>query len=246
MRSRSRLGPRQANAVDQRLWAAIPPARVTTTGKEHSPARRSRFARRRRPVPSTRRSRPTPCPPGAAVPIMPCRPRPGRRDPWASSTTRRQVERVLGAVPWGRSTGRAARRSMTPTLSLLPVAYQSPNHFVAGSPCGWRPASRRPTGRRRPDRVGSGGARPPNPATAPTPPPPVLLADNAVAMRAALRGLPEDNGLPLLGRTAAGWVIERAREAAAVAGRGGQRPGCSAASPHRSCRAVVRPALGSR
>jgi hypothetical protein len=90
-------------------------------------------------------------------------------------------------------------------MSLLSVAYQSPNHFVAGSPSGWRPASRRPTGRSPTARPGrSGGARPPNPATDPTPPPPVLLADDAVAMRAALRGLLEDNGLPVIGEAADG------------------------------------------
>jgi CheY-like chemotaxis protein len=44
----------------------------------------------------------------------------------------------------------------------------------------------------------------PNPAAAPTPPPRVLIADDAVAMRAALRGLLEDHGLPVIGEAADG------------------------------------------
>jgi len=44
----------------------------------------------------------------------------------------------------------------------------------------------------------------PNPAAAPTPPPQGLIADDAVAMRAALRGLLEDHGLPVIGEATDG------------------------------------------
>jgi CheY-like chemotaxis protein len=44
----------------------------------------------------------------------------------------------------------------------------------------------------------------PNPETAPSPPPRVLIADDAPAMRAALRGLLEDHGLPVIGEAADG------------------------------------------
>jgi hypothetical protein len=44
----------------------------------------------------------------------------------------------------------------------------------------------------------------PNPAAEPTPPPRVLIADDVPAMRAALRGLLEDNGLPVIGEAADG------------------------------------------
>jgi CheY-like chemotaxis protein len=44
----------------------------------------------------------------------------------------------------------------------------------------------------------------PNPTAASTPPPRVLIADDAPAMRAALRGLLEDHGLPVIGEAADG------------------------------------------
>jgi CheY-like chemotaxis protein len=44
----------------------------------------------------------------------------------------------------------------------------------------------------------------PNPEAAPAPPPRVLIADDAPAMRAALRGLLEDHGLPVIGEAADG------------------------------------------
>ena len=44
----------------------------------------------------------------------------------------------------------------------------------------------------------------PNPAAEPTPPPRVLIADDAPAMRAALRGLLEDHDLPVIGEAADG------------------------------------------
>jgi DNA-binding NarL/FixJ family response regulator len=44
----------------------------------------------------------------------------------------------------------------------------------------------------------------PNRETAPSPPPRVLIADDAPAMRAALRGLLEDHGLPVIGEAADG------------------------------------------
>jgi len=158
-----RQGPRhralqQPGRIALVWWLRLGPRHGSSGGCPWD--RRSRSARRRRPAPSTGRSRPSPCPPGCAVLMMPRRARSGRRDPWASLTTCRRVERVLGAVPWGRSTGRSARRSMRPTLSLLLVAHQSPNHVVADSPCGWRPASRRPTDRSPTARPGTIRRRP--------------------------------------------------------------------------------------
>jgi CheY-like chemotaxis protein len=44
----------------------------------------------------------------------------------------------------------------------------------------------------------------PNPAAEATPPPRVLIVDDAPAMRAALRGLLEDHGLPVIGEAADG------------------------------------------
>jgi CheY-like chemotaxis protein len=44
----------------------------------------------------------------------------------------------------------------------------------------------------------------PTPAAEPAPPPRVLIADDAPAMRAALRGLLEDHGLPIIGEAADG------------------------------------------
>jgi CheY-like chemotaxis protein len=44
----------------------------------------------------------------------------------------------------------------------------------------------------------------PNPTAAPAPPPRVLIVDDAAAMRAALRGLLEDHGLPVIGEAADG------------------------------------------
>lgn len=44
----------------------------------------------------------------------------------------------------------------------------------------------------------------PIPTAAPTPPPRVLIADDAPAMRTALRGLLEDHGLPVIGEAADG------------------------------------------
>ncbi len=44
----------------------------------------------------------------------------------------------------------------------------------------------------------------PNPTAAPAPPPRVLIADDAPAMRTAVRGLLEDHGLPVIGEAADG------------------------------------------
>jgi CheY-like chemotaxis protein len=44
----------------------------------------------------------------------------------------------------------------------------------------------------------------PNPAASPTRPPRVLIMDDAAAMRAAVRGLLEDHGLPVIGEAADG------------------------------------------
>jgi CheY-like chemotaxis protein len=58
---------------------------------------------------------------------------------------------------------------------------------VAGGPTGYDP-----------------GVQQPNRAARPTAPPRVLIADDAPAMRAALRGLLEDHGLPVIGEAADG------------------------------------------
>ncbi len=48
------------------------------------------------------------------------------------------------------------------------------------------------------------GVQQPHPAAKPTPPPRVLIADDAPAMRVALRGLLEDHGLPVIGEAVDG------------------------------------------
>jgi CheY-like chemotaxis protein len=65
------------------------------------------------------------------------------------------------------------------------------------------PAADRPVAE---DRAGYDPAvyQQPNPVTEATPPPRVLIVDDAPAMRAALRGLLEDNGLPVIGEAADG------------------------------------------
>jgi CheY-like chemotaxis protein len=69
----------------------------------------------------------------------------------------------------------------------IPTRPPAPGGPVAGGPTGYDP-----------------GVQQPNRTARPTAPPRVLIADDAPAMRAALRGLLEDNGLPVIGEAADG------------------------------------------
>ncbi len=94
---------------------------------------------------------------------------------------------------------RALDRVIATLLRLDPVSVAATHHQhrprdadaslgpAADSATGYDPTVQRPT-----------------PAAEPTPPPRVLIADDAPAMRAALRGLLEDHDLPVIGEAADG------------------------------------------
>jgi CheY-like chemotaxis protein len=81
-------------------------------------------------------------------------------------------------------------------LGSVTVAGQQPDPAALTAPGG--PAGDDPTG------YHLAVQQQPNPAAVSTPPPRVLIADDAPAMRAALRGLLEDHGLPVIGEAADG------------------------------------------
>ncbi len=83
-------------------------------------------------------------------------------------------------------------------LDLVIVAVTSEQPRLTGPPASGGPVAD--------DRAGYHLAvhQQPNPAAEPTPPPRVLIADDAPAMRAALRGLLEDHDLPVIGEAADG------------------------------------------
>jgi len=83
-------------------------------------------------------------------------------------------------------------------LDLVIVAVTSEQPRLTGPPASGGPVAD--------DRAGYHLAvhQQPNPTAEPTPPPRVLIADDAPAMRAALRGLLEDHDLPVIGEAADG------------------------------------------
>ena len=82
-------------------------------------------------------------------------------------------------------------------LDLGRVAATSEQPAATGSPAPGRQAADRASGYHP-------AVQQPNRETAPSPPPRVLIADDAPAMRAALRGLLEDHGLPSSARPPTG------------------------------------------
>jgi len=83
-------------------------------------------------------------------------------------------------------------------LDLISVAATGEQPGLTGSPASGGPAAG--------DRAGYDPAvrQQPDPAAESALPPRVLIVDDAAAMRAALRGLLEDNGLPVIGEAADG------------------------------------------
>src|SRR6266508_1071801 len=124
------------------------------------------------------------------------------------------------AVPAAKAGSRPAGRRLKRPVCRAETAAKTPpihdlgcHHFCTFLPLRWLVAThQRSTGRSPPccsawtsAGVAATGDQPsgyhpavqqPIPAAAPAPPPRVLIADDAPAMRAALRGLLEDHGLP--------------------------------------------------
>lgn len=83
-------------------------------------------------------------------------------------------------------------------LDLVSVAVTGDQSAATGSLAPGGPVGDHPTG------YHPAVQQQPNPPAAPAPAPRVLIADDAPAMRAALRGLLEDHGLPVIGEAADG------------------------------------------
>src|SRR6266508_4980846 len=94
-----------------------------------------------------------------------------------------------------RSTGRSPPCCSAWTSAGVAATGDQP--AATGSPAPGRQAADRASGYHP-------AVQQPIPAAAPAPPPRVLIADDAPAMRAALRGLLEDHGLPVIGEAADG------------------------------------------
>ena len=92
-------------------------------------------------------------------------------------------DRAVATLLLGLDLGRVAATSEQPAATDSPA----PGRQAADRASGYHPAVQQP-----------------NRETAPSPPPRVLIADDAPAMRAALRGLLEDHGLPVIGEAADG------------------------------------------
>jgi CheY-like chemotaxis protein len=92
-------------------------------------------------------------------------------------------DRAVATLLLGLDLGRVAATGDQPAATGSPA----PGRQAADRASGYHPAVQQPI-----------------PAPAPAPPPRVLIADDAPAMRAALRGLLEDHGLPVIGEAADG------------------------------------------
>jgi len=110
---------------------------------------------------------------------------PGQQAPSHPPTSldQRELERVIATLLLG--------------LDLVSVAVTGEQPSLARAPASGGPVADGPTGY-------DPGVQQPNPPAEPALPPRVLIVDDAPAMRAALRGLLEDHGLPVVGEAADG------------------------------------------